>query len=56
MPTDQSVHAGLRGSKPQEISIRGVTVRLEFAAEQNTEVPAIVRDILKSGWLRRKTA
>ena len=56
MLTNQNTHAGLRGSKPLRITIQGATVRLEFAAEQNTKVPAIVRDILKSGWLRRKTA
>lgn len=56
MLTNQNTRAGLRGSKPQEIIIQGITVRLEFAAEQNTKVPAIVRDILKSGWLRRRTA
>lgn len=36
MLTNQNTYAGLQGSKPQEIIIHGATVRLKFAAEQNT--------------------
>ena len=56
MLTNQNTHAGLQESKPQEIIIHGTPVRLKFAAEQNAKGPAIGRDILKSGWLRRRTA
>lgn len=52
----QNPHADLQKSKSQKITIQGTTIQLEFAAEQNTKAPAIVRDILKCGWLRQKMA
>lgn len=39
-----------------EIIVQGITVRLVFAAEKNTDIPARVRDILRSGYLQRQGA
>lgn len=37
-----------------EVIIQGITVRLVFATEKNMDIPARVRDILRSGYLHRQ--
>lgn len=39
-----------------EIIVQGLSVRLVFAAEKNSEIPIRVRDILKNGYLQRQGA
>lgn len=39
-----------------EITVQGITVRLVFAAEKNTDIPTRVRDILRNGYLQRQGA
>ena len=56
MPENRNAHTASAGNEALEIVLRGVTIRLKFTAKQNEEVPALVRDILKTGWLRRKSA
>lgn len=56
MSKNRNTHAASFGNDSSELVMQGVTIRLKFTAKQNEEVPALVRDILKAGWLRRKTA
>ena len=37
------------------VQVVGTSVRLSFAAEQNTEIVAVVREILKSAYLRSQS-
>lgn len=37
-------------------TVQGITVRLVFAAEQNHEIPAIVKNLLKGAYLQRQGA
>lgn len=45
-----------RESRTRDVTVQGITVRLIFAAEQNREVPAIVRNLLKGSYLQRQGA
>lgn len=45
-----------RESRTRDVTVQGITVRLIFAAEQNCEVPAIVRNLLKGSYLQRQGA
>ena len=56
MSKNRNTHAASFKNDSSELVMQGVTIRLKFTAKQNEEVLALVRDILKTGWLRRKTA
>ena len=56
MSKNRNTHAASFKNDSSELVMQGVTIRLKFTVKQKEEVPALVRDILKTGWLRRKTA
>lgn len=51
---DQYLNRKDRESHTRDVIVQGITVRLIFAAEQNREVPAIVRNLLKGSYLQRQ--
>lgn len=56
MPANLNNHISSDGNGIWEIIIQGTRIRLLFSTEQNTEAPVLVREILKSSYLRRQSA
>ncbi len=56
MLTNMNDHISSDGNGILEIIIQGIKIRLLFSAEQNMEAPVLVREILKSSYLRRQSA